>query len=155
MDIENYRRFFQYDHWANLEVIHSLKDENHISARSLALLAHILGAEYVWLSRLKQEPSTLPVWPQLTLLECEQHILALKEIWVDFLNRIGSNGLNASVSYKNTKGEVFASSVLDILMHVVMHSAYHRGQIAMDMRANGYAPAYTDFIHAVRQRKLN
>jgi uncharacterized damage-inducible protein DinB len=32
-----------------------------------------------------------------------------------------------------------------------MHSAYHRGQIASLMRAGGSAPAYTDFIHAVRR----
>jgi uncharacterized damage-inducible protein DinB len=32
-----------------------------------------------------------------------------------------------------------------------MHSAYHRGQIASHMREQGQAPAYTDFIHAVRQ----
>jgi uncharacterized damage-inducible protein DinB len=33
-----------------------------------------------------------------------------------------------------------------------MHSAYHRGQIATQMRTAGYLPAYTDFIHGVRQR---
>jgi uncharacterized damage-inducible protein DinB len=32
-----------------------------------------------------------------------------------------------------------------------MHSAYHRGQIASHMREQRYTPAYTDFIHAVRQ----
>ena len=39
----------------------------------------------------------------------------------------------------------------DILTHVVLHSAYHRGQIASQMRAGGAPPAYTDFIHAARQ----
>jgi uncharacterized damage-inducible protein DinB len=34
---------------------------------------------------------------------------------------------------------------------VVMHSAYHRGQIASHMRESGQTPAYTDFIHAMRQ----
>jgi uncharacterized damage-inducible protein DinB len=38
-----------------------------------------------------------------------------------------------------------------VLTHVVMHSAYHRGQIATHMRASGQTPAYTDFIHGVRQ----
>jgi uncharacterized damage-inducible protein DinB len=37
------------------------------------------------------------------------------------------------------------------LTHVLLHSAYHRGQIASQMRGNGQTPAYTDFIHAVRQ----
>jgi uncharacterized damage-inducible protein DinB len=43
------------------------------------------------------------------------------------------------------------SAVQDVLTHVVLHSAYHRGQIASLMRAGGAVPAYTDFIHAVRQ----
>jgi uncharacterized damage-inducible protein DinB len=55
------------------------------------------------------------------------------------------------ISYKNTKGEPWTDTVQDILTHVLMHSAYHRGQIASQMRASGQTPAYTDFIHAVRQ----
>ena len=38
-----------------------------------------------------------------------------------------------------------------MLTHVVMHSAYHRGQIASHMRESGLTPAYTDFIHGIRQ----
>jgi uncharacterized damage-inducible protein DinB len=36
-------------------------------------------------------------------------------------------------------------------MHVLLHSVYHRGQIALQMRSSGAEPAYTDFIHSVRQ----
>jgi uncharacterized damage-inducible protein DinB len=39
----------------------------------------------------------------------------------------------------------------DVLTHVILHSAYHRGQIASAVRAGGETPAYTDLIHAVRQ----
>ena len=59
--------------------------------------------------------------------------------------------LSQTVTYKNTKGEAWSSSIGDILTHVLMHSAYHRGQIASHMREQGHTPAYTDFIHAVRQ----
>jgi uncharacterized damage-inducible protein DinB len=54
------------------------------------------------------------------------------------------------VHYKNSKGEPWTSNVADVIQHVVFHSAYHRGQIASDVRAAGKEPAYTDFIHAVR-----
>ena len=59
--------------------------------------------------------------------------------------------LDDKVEYRNSKGESWSSSVEDILAHVLLHSAYHRGQIALQMRSSGIAPAYTDFIHAVRQ----
>ena len=54
------------------------------------------------------------------------------------------------VSYVNSKGEAWRSTVGDILTHVVLHSSYHRGQIASHVRATGAEPAYTDFIHATR-----
>ena len=72
-------------------------------------------------------------------------------LWKNYLTALGEAGLARSLTYKNTKGESFSSQKQDILLHVVMHSAYHRGQIAADMRAAGFSPPYTDFIHAVRQ----
>jgi uncharacterized damage-inducible protein DinB len=59
------------------------------------------------------------------------------------------------VSYVNSKGEPWTNRAEDILLHVVFHSAYHRGQIASDMRPAGLQPAYTDFIHAIRSGKLD
>ena len=155
MDVDNFRRLFRYDHWANEEVLRSLKATKDTPARSLGLLAHILGAEYIWHSRLRQELSPVAVWSQLTVADCEHHIRALKALWESYLNNLRRDGLAATVPYTNTQGEAFTSGVSDILMHVVMHSAYHRGQIAADMRANGHTPAYTDFIHAVRQHKVD
>jgi uncharacterized damage-inducible protein DinB len=58
--------------------------------------------------------------------------------------------LDGKVEYRNSKGEPWSSRVEDMLTHVLFHSAYHRGQIALQMRAAGNEPAYTDFIHAVR-----
>ena len=51
----------------------------------------------------------------------------------------------------NSKGEPWTSSVEDILTHVVLHAAHHRGQVASGLRAAGHEPAYTDYIHAVRR----
>ena len=64
----------------------------------------------------------------------------------------GEASLDDQVEYRNSKGELWRSRVEDILTHVLFHSTYHRGQIALLMRASGMEPAYTDFIHAVRQR---
>lgn len=154
MDLNDFRRFFAYDDWANREVITSFNAAGTPPTRSLTLLAHVLGTEYVWYSRLISKVSPFAVWPQLTVVNCEQHAIALKRIWEDYLNETGPDDLQRGISYKNTKGESFTNSVADILTHVVMHSAYHRGQIAIDMRSHGHTPAYTDFIHAVRQKNL-
>jgi len=58
------------------------------------------------------------------------------------------------VAYVNSKGESFRNSAANIATHVLFHSHYHRGQIAALVRAAGYEPAYTDFIHAIRTNAL-
>jgi uncharacterized damage-inducible protein DinB len=149
--LQHIRSLFSYDDWANREVLHSLQALDVPPARSINLLAHIVAAERLWLERLLLEKQTLPVWPQFNLEQCQREVDQLPGLWNSYLSALGDSGLSASTTYKNTKGESYTSRKQDILLHVVMHSAYHRGQIAADMRAAGFTPPYTDFIHAVRQ----
>ena len=150
MDLEqHYRQLADYDEWANLEVITALRVAGRPLERSHKLAAHIVAAEYVWLTRIRQAPSPYPVWPDLTLDECGREVPSLAKGWRELLSE--GDILDRSIHYRNSKGKAYNSLVRDILTHVFMHSAYHRGQIASDMRTNGVTPAYTDFIHGVRQ----
>lgn len=149
--LEHIGSLFSYDDWANREVLGSLQALNAPPVRSVELLGHILSTERLWLERLLAEKQTHPVWPLFTLNDCKLEIDQLPGLWKSYLASLGEAGLSDTRTYKNTKGDTFTSKKQDILLHVVMHSAYHRGQIAMDMRAAGFTPAYTDFIHAVRQ----
>ena len=157
MNLADYlRRQFAYDEWANKEVLNAIRaaggenqrPENH---RSLQLMSHVLAAERVWLDRLKQQPQSVPVWPEPDLAQCEALAAELGGQWLEFLDLITAGDVSQSISYKNSMGEEWSSTIVDVLTHVIMHSAYHRGQIATHMRASGQTPAYTDFIHGVRQ----
>ena len=148
---DHLRRQFAYDEWANREVLNAIRAADGTNQRSLQLMSHILAAELVWLERLKQQPQSVPVWPEPDLAQCEAQAAKLGGMWLEFLDLITAGDVSQSISYKNSKGEQWTSTIVDILTHVVMHSAYHRGQIASHMRANGQTPAYTDFIHGVRQ----
>ena len=144
-------RLLRYDVWANRETLQSLRSSAP-PRKSLAWMAHIIGAECLWLARLKDETSPLAVWPELTVDQCAERLNQLERGWEEYLGRIGDSELEASVTYINSKGERWTSTVEEILTHVTIHSAYHRGQIASDVRASGGVPAYTDYIHAARQR---
>ena len=142
-------RLLRYDLWANRETLRALH-QGDSPTRSLRWIGHIIGAEFLWLSRLDGSPSDLPVWPSLSLEECETRLAQLFQELGDLdLDQRGP--LDRPVRYTNSKGEPWTSTVGDILTHLVIHSAYHRGQIASDMRNAGQEPAYTDYIHAVRQ----
>ena len=113
-------------------------------------MGHIIAAELLWLARMKGARSRLPVWPDLSLEECEARLPELSRSLAGTLTA-EAEGLARPVAYANSKGETWTSTVEEILTHVVIHSAYHRGQIASDLRSAGQEPAYTDYIHAVRQ----
>jgi uncharacterized damage-inducible protein DinB len=116
-------------------------------------MGHIIGAEYLWLSRLESRPAELAVWPDLSIGDCSSRLHELSHRLMETLDA-PLQRLTDTVTYNNSKGETWTSTVEDILTHVTIHSAYHRGQIASDLRAAGREPAYTDFIHAVRQGLL-
>ena len=149
--VDHFARLFTYDDWANREVLANLQAAPAASPQSLKLVAHILAAERLWLERLSQQEQTLPVWPQFTIEQCDDQLAALASLWKNYLAAGSEAELEKSVSYRNSKGEAWSSRKEDILMHVIMHSAYHRGQVATAIRAAGSTPAYTDFIHSVRQ----
>ncbi|HET7442044.1 MAG TPA: DinB family protein [Terriglobales bacterium] len=149
--INHFQRLFAYDEWANREVLASIQSAETTPPRSLKLMAHILSAERLWLERLREQKPSYPVWPDFSLDQCRSEAEELPGLWRKYIQQLARNGLEGTVSYKNSKGEPWTSAVRDILTHVVMHSAYHRGQIAADMRSTGNVPAYTDFIHGVRQ----
>ena len=152
MNLADYlRREFSYDEWANREVLAAIRATSGGNERSLQLISHIFAAERVWLERLKHQPQSVPVWPEPNLQQCEAEAAELGGLWLEFLDLITAGDVSQSISYKNSKGEQWTSTIVDVLTHVVMHSAYHRGQIANHMRAHGQTPAYTDFIHGVRQ----
>jgi uncharacterized damage-inducible protein DinB len=152
---EHLRREFVYEEWANREVLSAVRANQDVNARPLQLMAHILSAQRLWLERLKQEAQRLPVWPKFNLEECETQAAELGRLWREYFETFPPSHLSDTISYKNSKGEPWTNTVQDILTHVLLHSAYHRGQIASQMRANGQAPAYTDFIHAVRQELID
>jgi uncharacterized damage-inducible protein DinB len=143
-------RMLRYDQWANGETLRSLQQRT-APTRSLRWLGHIIGAEFLWLSRIEGKPSQLPIWPELSLDQCERRLNEISKLELERFAGGAGGPLDRAVSYTNSKGEAWTNTLEEILTHLVIHSAYHRGQIASDLRAAGAEPAYTDYIHAVRQ----
>ena len=148
-ELTRLRRLIHYDGWANAAALESLHGLDHPRAR--AWMAHIIAAGSLWLRRIREEPPAMPVWPDLDLERCASELARLRADWDAYLDAVSDADLDDGVGYRNSKGEFWTSTVSDILLHVVTHSAYHRGQIAAAVREAGGTPAYTDFAHAVRQ----
>jgi uncharacterized damage-inducible protein DinB len=145
-----FSRLFKHLEWADKRVLDSLRSAQNPQKRSLELYSHILGAEHTWLSRINETTKRVDVWPALTLDECEglgrENVAAFK----DLVSRLTPDLLAKSITYRNSAGDQFRSTVEDILTHVAMHGSYHRGQIAAAIRAGGDTPSPTDYIAFVR-----
>ena len=150
--LETLRRLFAWDAWANRATLASLSAAAPAPpTAALRRMAHIVGAEWLWMARLAGETKPMAVWPALTLSDCDREAARLDAAWTGRLGALSEEALARRVSYVNSKGESWENSEGDVLMHTVLHSAHHRGQIASDLRAGGFEPAYTDFIEAVRR----
>jgi uncharacterized damage-inducible protein DinB len=152
-NIRDFRRMFSYDDWANRQCLHAIQAAKPVSQETIGRMTHILAAQQLWLERILNQKQSLPVWPDLSIEECTELSNKVASAWRNYLSasKHTAKTLEATVDYRNSKGESWLSRVDDILTHVLFHSAYHRGQIALQLRASGAVPAYTDFIHAVRQ----
>jgi uncharacterized damage-inducible protein DinB len=143
-------RLFTYDTWANGEVLKSFQAATSVPAKAIQLFSHVLSADRLWYERIQQLPQSFPVWPDFTIEQCQSQAAEVASLWERYFHEMPRERLSQIVDYKNTQGQSWTSTVEDILLHVVIHSEHHRGQIAAEMRAAGNIPALTDFIHAVR-----
>ena len=148
--LQRLAKLLRYDMWANGETLASITNAESPPGNSLRLLAHIIGAELLWMNRLRGETASIAVWPDLTTEQCAAYLAELPVMWDDYLGGLGSDDLARDIAYTNSQGEEWTSTIEDVLLHVIAHSAYHRGQIASVLRRTGHEPAYTDYIQATR-----
>jgi uncharacterized damage-inducible protein DinB len=157
MDLTTINELYKYSWWANARSLEaasmvSLEDfTKEIGGSFLSLrgtLAHLYGAEWVWLERWRgTSPSSLP--SALDLPDVE----TIRSRWErvergqrDFLEGLDPARLAEPLTYTNFQGERWTYSLWKILAHVVNHSSYHRGQVATLLRQLGKAPLSTDLL---------
>ncbi len=140
---------FRHMHWADIAVLDSLRQPT-VTPRARAVFAHILGAEHVWLTRLRQVPPRYAVWPTLDLTQCADLAAENAAGFQAFIAAQDEATLAGETVYTNSAGQVFHSRVDDILLHVCLHGSYHRGQVTMLVRDASATPAPTDYIGFAR-----
>lgn len=145
---EHFTRLFEYNLWANKEFSEALRANAFQNPKILKFVSHIANAQIIWLSRLKDETTSVEVWEEYELKEAIELMESSSQNWLKFI--YSDNELDGVISYKNSRGQVFESRKADILTHVANHGTHHRGQIALMLREENIAPPASDFIFYVR-----
>jgi uncharacterized damage-inducible protein DinB len=134
-----------YNIWANELLIRLSKENiNLIEKETLSsfstirsTLAHIRFAESLWLSRLKREAIiTKPTFDGTNEALLEDLLVHSKEFF-DFVNGKDNTFFDASNDYDNPKGVPYNEKNGAIILHVLNHSSYHRGQVVTMLRTLG------------------
>jgi uncharacterized damage-inducible protein DinB len=157
--VEQYRRWFEYEKDSHRKVLAALETvpaegrRTEPYQKALNLMGHIVVARRFWLHRFgvaAERPARLfpkdMTWDDLTA-----ELEVMERAWSDYLASLNEPELQRSFLYQSTDGERFRSVVTDVLTQLHGHSLYHRGQIAMLVRAAGGQPVETDFIFWSRE----
>jgi uncharacterized damage-inducible protein DinB len=137
--------------WADEQILAAVRDCPASQAEAVPLLAHLLAAEETWLARIEQRPATVEIWPQFSVQDCAGLVPRNIVRYSALLRRLSDEDLATPIRYQNTKGVEFTTPIVEILTHVVIHGAYHRGQIAKIVGRSGGRAPNTDFITFVRE----
>jgi uncharacterized damage-inducible protein DinB len=155
--IESLRHQFDYNEWANQRWFILLKDSSNQSQNAIRVFAHLLLTEKMYLLRiLRGEDTTgFDFWRYSQLDECEMLLADNKVAYSNFLRDLTESDLERVARYKNSRGGEYCNTFRQMLTHVLLHSTYHRGQVASAVRTGGGKPANTDYITYLRQSKLS
>ena len=74
----------------------------------------------------------------------------LRRRWKELLDNLTPEKLAGDLLYLSLKGVEYRTPIQDVLMHLILHSAYHRGQVAAAVREAGGKPASTDYVVYLR-----
>lgn len=142
-----------YSRWASERSVEAARplDEDELArdlgnsyGGVLGTLVHVYQGDRIWLSRLTGSPrSTLgdtgEVW---TLDKLSDEWARTADGWREWVAE--TNDFERVLDYKNQAGQPHSLPLWQVVLHVVNHGTYHRGQITTMLRQLGYAPVATD-----------
>lgn len=158
--LEPVRTLVGYNAWANgklLQASTALTNEQLTAADAdggslLDVFAHIIGAEWNWLHRWKQQARPGGGPPSLSSLtevrDRWRHVTRHVEA---FLMDVDDAALERTIEYTNNSGERMAYPLLQMMVHVVNHGTQHRSEAAAMLTRYGCSPGDLDFLVYIDQ----
>lgn len=158
------RHLVVYSAWANQEVFEACEPVSEAELdRALeigpgpgtlrSVLMHIWAGEATWLRRWRNEQDV--PWPdesEITILpELRLRTAAVNLSQIEFINSLDESRLTSVQVYRDSKGSLFKSALLNMLLQGVTHATHHRAQAANAIRRLGHKAPELDYMMRVRQ----
>ena len=149
---------FAHKSWANNELFNVLATvslEAHAAAVHTAIrtLNHIHVVDQIFQAHLRGEPhefsaTNTEATPELGKL---QFGVAETDAWFEsYASTVSEGQLARRIAFRFTDGDAGSMTRQEMLLHVVMHGSYHRGNVGQLLKSIAVAPPrdlYTKFLH--------
>ncbi len=152
--IAHLRSLRAHGEWADRRLLDAARTAA-AAPEALREMAHVRGAQEVWLARIERRTPALAVWPGLTLDELEAAGTSVDAAWRAYFAGLRPEALRQAIEYSNSTGRTFVTPLAEILLHLVTHGQYHRGKANVALRTAGAAPVGVDYILWQRERQVD
>jgi uncharacterized damage-inducible protein DinB len=149
--MDHFLKLFRHMKWADIRVLKLLEQENISSGKVVELISHIVLTEDTWYKRITNEFYDNKFWKILTIEECRKIVDDTNLKFMNYILSLSESDFQKKISYKNSRGIDYMTSVEGILTHVALHGMYHRGQIMLLMRNSGQEVIETDYVVYIRE----
>jgi uncharacterized damage-inducible protein DinB len=153
--LDQIRALYEYNEWANGHVINAarrldgddLRRELGASFGSVqGNLAHMLGAQNLWLSRLAGGPPPRAPGEDADIDTLGKDLAASDVALRAYVEGLGEAELDRELSYVDTQGNAQRGILLwHTLLHTVNHGTHHRAETALLLTALGQPPRQLEF----------
>ncbi len=159
--IKTIEKLFNYHEWAMNAIFSSLQNFTEEEfTRDLGdgcgsvrdKVGHIIAADKIWLDRIQKRAELIFLPPSyFSSISITKNLKEeTKTNWKSYIASLQVADYYRDISYQNMKGESFETPLREILLHVLNHATYHRGQVASLIRRIKGSPPVTDFIQFAR-----
>lgn len=159
MSVSLVNELLNYNYWARdrqLQTCATLTEEQFLrplgnSFPSLRdTLTHMVAVEWIWLERWRGRTPRSLLTPEEfhTLAALSQRWQTVEREMRDYVATLDEETLEGTVSYVNSKGETWTYKLWRMMVHLLNHQSYHRGQVTALLRQLGTQPPPVDFLVA-------
>lgn len=139
-------KLYQYNAWANRRVIGCVEQQAVTDEKILSIFAHCLAANFIWYNRFMGLPNhEYELWGgHHSVADLKKMVEGANALWMPFIE--SKESFDRMLKYQNYSGDYYENNIQDIMIHLVNHGTYHRGQVALLLRERGYEAINTDLI---------
>ena len=151
-------RHFEYSLWASLKIVEAAeklsreaveKDRGNSFGGILGTLTHIFQADRVWLKRFEGDPyfTIAQAGDSYDLAKLKSDWPAVIAAFTAWIRAQDDAKFEERLFWRNVRGEDKTEVMYKILLHIVNHGSYHRGQVITMIKQAGGEVVSTDLVY--------